>query len=55
MELFVPGLAFFGWTLLVSVTLGIAAIGVDPYMQATITNACNLLKPAAPVAEVEAE
>ncbi len=55
MELFVLGLSFIGWYLLVAVTFGIAAIWVAPYMQATMTNAYNLLKPAAPVAEVEAE
>ena len=53
MELFVLGLSFIGWALLVSVTFGIASIWVAPYMQATMTNAYNLLKPTAPVAEAE--
>ena len=53
MELFVLGLCFIGWALLVSVTFGIASIWVAPYMQATMTNAYNLLKPTAPVAEAE--
>ena len=53
MELFVLGLSFIGWYLLVGVTFGIAAIWVAPYMQATMTNAYNLLKPTAPVAEAE--
>ncbi len=45
MELFVLALSFIGWGLLVSITLGIAAIWVMPYMQATYANAYNLLKP----------
>ena len=52
MELFVLGLSFIGWGLLVSVTFGIAAIWVGPYIYATFTNAYHSLKP---VVEVEAE
>ena len=52
MELFVLGLSFIGWGLLVSVTFGIAAIWVCPYIYATFTNAYHSLKP---VVEVEAE
>ena len=55
MELFVLALSFIGWALLCGITFGIAAIWVIPYMQATMTNAYNYLKPAAPVAEVDAE
>ena len=46
MELFVLGLSFIGWGLLCGITLGIAAIWVFPYMQATYANAYNSLKPA---------
>ncbi len=45
MDLFVLHLSFIGWILLIVVTLGIAAIWVTPYMQATFTNAYNMLKP----------
>ena len=44
MDLFVLGLSFIGWTLLCSITLGIALIWVAPYMYATYTNAYNFLK-----------
>ena len=54
MELFVLELSFFGWALLTAITFGIAGIWVVPYMQATMVNAYNSLKPAAPVAEVPA-
>ena len=53
LELFVLGLSFIGWTLLCIITLGIAAIWVGPYMNATFANAYNLLKPAAPEAPIE--
>ena len=55
MELFVLGLSFIGWGFLVAITFGIAAIWVAPYMQATLTNAYNSLKPssAAPVVDAE--
>lgn len=56
MDLFVLGLSFIGWGLLVGITFGIAAIWVSPYMQATMANAYKSLKPvqvidAEPVAE----
>ena len=53
MELFVLSLSFIGWGLLCSITCGIAAIWVVPYMQATFANAYKSLKPAAPVVEAE--
>ena len=53
-ELFVLGLSFIGWGLLVTVTLGIAAIWVVPYMQATMVNFYNNLKPAEVEGVVEA-
>lgn len=47
-ELFVLGLSFIGWILLVCITFGIAAIWVVPYMSATYANAYNAIKaPAA--------
>lgn len=54
MELFVLSLSFIGWYLLVAITFGIAAIWVAPYMQATMVNFYNNLKPvqADTVAEV---
>jgi uncharacterized membrane protein len=53
MELFVLALSFIGWAFVGAITFGIAYIWITPYMQATMTNAYNYLKPA-PV-EVEAE
>ncbi len=43
-ELFVLGLSFIGWGLVIVVTFGIAAIWVVPYMQATFANAYNAIK-----------
>lgn len=43
MELFILGLSFIGWGLLCVVTLGIASIWVEPYMQATYANAYDWL------------
>ena len=43
-ELFVLGLSFIGWILLICVTFGIAAIWVVPYMQAAYANAYNAIK-----------
>ena len=54
MDLFVLGLSFIGWILLCYITLGIAAIWVLPYMQATYVNVYNSLKPA-PVVEEQPE
>ena len=45
MDLFVLGLSFIGWFLLVGITFGIAAIWVTPYMSATYANAYKSLKP----------
>ena len=43
-QLFVLGLSFIGWGLVVVVTFGIAAIWVVPYIQATYANAYNAIK-----------
>lgn len=53
MELFILALSFIGWAIVGAITLGIAYIWIAPYMQVTMTNAYNYLKPV-PV-EVEAE
>ena len=53
MDLFVLSLSFIGWLLLVTVTFGIAAIWVTPYMQATMTNAYMSLKKAPAVETVD--
>ena len=45
MDLFVLGLSFIGWIFLIGITFGIAAIWVVPYMNATLANAYNSLKP----------
>ena len=45
MDYFVLGLSFIGWGLLCCITLGIAAIWVGPYMQATMVNFYNDIKP----------
>ena len=55
MDLFVLNLSFIGWMLLVAVTFGIAAIWVVPYMNATMTNAYQSLKPAQAEVVVDAE
>ena len=55
MDLFVLNLSFIGWLLLVAVTFGIAAIWVVPYMNATMTNAYQSLKPAQAEVVVDAE
>lgn len=56
MELFVLGLSFLGWSLLGSITFGIAYIWILPYINATYANAYNSLKPvvAEPATEAEA-
>lgn len=53
MELFVLSLSFIGWYFLGAITLGIAYIWIVPYMQTTIVNAYNSLKPQVPVAEIQ--
>ena len=50
-DLFVLDLSFIGWGLLCLITFGIAAIWVNPYMQATYTNVYKSFKPV--VAEPE--
>ena len=52
-ELFVLALSFFGWALLCVITLGIAAIWVGPYMNATFANAYQSLKPVVEVPAAE--
>lgn len=47
MDLFVLCLSFIGWMLLCCITFGIALIWVAPYMQTTLANAYNSLKPVA--------
>lgn len=56
-DLFVLSLSFIGWGLLCGITFGIAYIWVGPYMQATMVNFYNDLKPveAEPVVEAPAE
>ena len=45
MELFVLQLSFFGWYILVALTLGLAGIYADPYINATLVNFYNKIKP----------
>ena len=45
MDLFVLNLSFIGWAMLVGLTFGIAGIWVLPYMNATMANAYQSLKP----------
>ena len=55
MDLFVLGLSFIGWMLLVGITFGIAIIWVGPYMNASFANAYKSLKPVEPQnSEIEA-
>lgn len=57
MDLFVLNLSFIGWGFVVALTFGIAAIWVVPYMQATMINAYNSIKPVKeeiPEPEIEA-
>ena len=44
MDFFILELSFFWWNILVSLTLGIAAIYVIPYKNATIANFYNSIK-----------
>ena len=55
MDLFVLSLSFIGWLLLVGITLGIASIWVVPYMNATMANAYQSLKPVQAEVVAEAE
>ena len=51
MELFVLSLSFIGWFFLIGITFGIAAIWVVPYMNTTLANAYQSLKPVQSVEE----
>ncbi|MBQ3252691.1 MAG: DUF975 family protein [Oscillospiraceae bacterium] len=51
MELFVLYLSFIGWYLLGAITFGIAYIYILPYVQATLTNFYNSIKPVEAAAE----
>ena len=53
MDLFVLNLSFIGWVLLCGITFGIAYIWVGPYMQATLVNFYNDVKPAPEESVVE--
>lgn len=55
MEAFVLGLSFILWFLLVGITFGIAAIYVGPYINATMVNFYNKIKPAPEVVEEATE
>lgn len=54
MELFVLYLSFIGWYLLGAITFGIAYIYVVPYVQATLANFYNAIKPVEAAAEAPA-
>ena len=54
MELFVLMLSFIGWFFLIGITFGLAGIYVMPYLQATLTNFYNSIKPADVVIEAPA-
>lgn len=51
MDLFVLSLSFIGWELLCCITLGIAGIWILPYMQTTMANVYQSLKPVPVVFE----
>lgn len=55
MDLFVLDLSFLGWLLLCFITLGIAAIWVGPYINATRANVYQSFKPEIPAEEAPAE
>ena len=50
MDYFILGLSFIGWEIVSAFTFGLLYIWLMPYMQATLINFYNDLKPAAPVA-----
>ncbi len=54
MDYFVLGLSFIGWALLASLTFGILLIWLVPYMQATLANFYNSVKPVAVVEDAPA-
>lgn len=47
MEMFILGLSFMGWYILGTFTFGLLYIWLIPYMQATMTNFYNAIKPKA--------
>ncbi len=53
MEFFILSLSFIGWMLLGAVTLGIAYLWIMPYMQMTMVNFYNRIKPAPAVVDAE--
>jgi uncharacterized membrane protein len=55
MDLFVLNLSFIGWMMLVALTFGIAGIWVLPYMNATMANAYQSLKPVQAEVVADAE
>lgn len=55
MDLFVLNLSFIGWAMLVGLTFGIAGIWVLPYMNATMANAYQSLKPVQAEVVADAE
>lgn len=55
MDLFVLNLSFIGWMMLVGLTFGIAGIWVLPYMNATMANAYQSLKPVQAEVVADAE
>ena len=54
MELFILSLSFIGWMLLGAVTLGIGYLWILPYMQMSMVNFYNRIKPT-PVVDAAAE
>lgn len=54
MDYFVLQLSFIGWNILASFTCGLLYIWLLPYMQATLTNFYNSIKPVAEAPAVEA-
>lgn len=54
MDLFILGLSFIGWELLCCITMGIAYIWVGPYMQATMINFYNDIKPVEAASDEDA-
>lgn len=53
MDYFVLGLSFIGWNLLAGFTFGLLYIWLVPYMQATLTNFYNSIKPVAEAPVIE--
>ena len=53
MDYFILGLSFIGWSLLACCTFGLLYIWLIPYMQATLTNFYNSIKPVAEAPVIE--